>query len=39
MVLDWMHMADLGCAPQCLGDILFGLCKAMGGMIGAQAQP
>ena len=38
IVLDWMHMVDLGCAQQCLGNILFELFKAMDGRIGDPGQ-
>ena len=33
IVLDWMHMVDLGCAQVCLGNVLFELFKEMGGIM------
>lgn len=33
IVLDWMHMVDLGIAQNCLGNILFELFREMGGLI------
>ena len=37
IILDWMHMVDLGIAQECLGNILFEIFRKMGGLIGQPA--
>lgn len=33
IILDWMHMVDLGIAQECLGNILFEVFRELGGLI------
>ena len=35
IVLDWMHMVDLGCAQACLGNILWEIFRDIGGLVTA----
>ena len=35
VVLDWMHMVDLGCAQACLGNVLWELFRELGGLVTA----